>query len=157
MNWLNVISFILEVVGITLAGIEIKKPLLANKMEEFVDSLEYKFKHIGSKGTETTFFQTMLSISIGIILIFGSWWVTGHFSPIIDEPHYPIWLWGLFIIILAKTSIIIFIIVLSDFINFLNRFSVNELDDDGRAIGTLGFLIGMLGILIEVSQWDIWN
>lgn len=157
MNWLNILSFILEVTGLLLAFIEIKKPLLANQMEDFVDSLEYKFKHFGSKGAETYTFQTLLSISIVIILIFGSWWTLGHFSAMIDEPNFPVWLWVLFILILLKTSIVIFVILLSDFINFLNKFSINEHDDEGRAIGTLGFIIGMIGIVIEISQWEIWK
>lgn len=156
MNWMSVISFLLEVVGLTLAGIEIKNPLLANRMEEFVDSLEYKFKHIGSVESETYVFQGLLSASIFIILVFGSWWVLGHYSEVIDEPHYPMWLLLGFGVILSITLFVIVIILLSDFINFLNKFSVNENDSEGKALGTLGFIIGMLGVLIEISQWNIW-
>lgn len=146
MIWLTITSFVLEILGLSLAFIEIKFPLIADKIENYIDSLEDKFKNLGNQKSKSSIFETSLTISIFNIFIFGSWWILGKYSNLISPPNFHWGIWIIMLIILLFSLSVIFLILLSDFIDFLNKFS-NE-----KAIGTLGFLIGSAGVLIEIFQ-----
>lgn len=146
MVWLAITSFVLEVTGLILTFIEIKFPEIADKVEDWVDGMEFYLKNIGNRSSKTYTFETTLTLSILNGLIFGFWWLGSKMSSSIQPPILPITIWVIIFGIFLYTALIIGFFLTSEFIDFLNKFS------NGRALGTLGLIIGMVGITIEIIQ-----
>lgn len=138
----------LEVVGITLAYIEIRYKPLATRIEMKILKEETRFMNIAYDLLKNKFFSALITIFITVVFFIEIPYLAGFFDKIV--PHE--WdnvkigvIWSTFpIIILFALGICI--ILMGDFISWLNAFS------DGHAIGALGVVVTFLGLLGETYQ-----
>lgn len=147
-EYIQFISMFLEIIGISLAYIEIRYKPLANKIEERILTEETRIKNFAGTLLENKFFSALITIFVIIVFFIGIPYFVGFFDNIIPqewEGVKVIALWiTLPIIILFVVSICF--IALSDFVSWLNYFS------NGHAIGALGVVVTFLGLLGETYQ-----
>lgn len=138
----------LEIIGITLAYIEIRYKPLANRIETKILYEENRIKDFAYKLLENKFFLTLITIFIIVVFFIEIPYMAGLFDRIVP----PDWdnvkvtvIWLTFpVIILFLTSICL--ILLGDFVAWLNHFS------NGHAIGALGVVVTGLGLVGETYQ-----
>jgi len=138
----------LEVVGITLAYIEIRYKPLATRIEMKILKEETRIMGFVYNLLKNKFFSALITIFITVVFFIEIPYLAGFFDKIV--PHE--WdnvkigvIWSTFpIIILFALGFCI--ILMGDFISWLNAFS------DGHAIGALGVVVTFLGLLGETYQ-----
>lgn len=147
-NYIQFISMFLEIVGITLAYIEIRYKPLANQIESWILREEVRIKDFGDKLIKNKMFSSLITIFITLVFFIEIPYMVGFFDRIIpaDWSHVKvavIWLTAPFIILFMAGF---GFILLCDFIAWLNYFS------HGHAIGALGVVVTFLGLLGETYQ-----
>lgn len=147
-NYIQFISMFLEMVGITLAYIEIRYKPLANKIESRILQEEIRIKDFGYRLIKNKSFSSLITIFITVVFFIEIPYMVGFFDRIIpaDWNHVKIaviWLTAPFIILFLAGFLFI---LLCDFIAWLNHFS------HGHAIGALGVVVTFLGLIGETYQ-----
>jgi len=151
--YIQFISMFLEVTGITLAYIEIRYKPLANAIETKILTEEARIRNWGYKLIENKLFSALITIFIIILFFILIPYMAGFYDRVVP----PEWenvkqnvIWAtLPIISLVIAGICI--MLLGDFVSWLNRFS------NGHAIGALGVVVTFLGLLGETYQvFTIW-
>jgi hypothetical protein len=138
----------LEIIGITLAYIEIRYKPLANRIEGKILYEEARIRNLTSRLNENKLFVTLATIFFIFIFFLDIPYLVGFFDRIVPEK----WMGTLIIVIRLTVPIIVFFvagvgfIVFADFVSWLNRFS------NGHAIGALGVVVTFLGLLGETYQ-----
>lgn len=146
--WIQIIASILETLGFALAFLEFRFPLKADLLEEFIDGMEGKLKVIGYRNSQTVTFEVIMSISILAIALLVVPTVLSKHTAYLDMPELPDFVWFLFWICIGFVSYVIGVMLLSDFIRFLNK-----IDRHDRATGSLGFILGGIGIILDFTQY----
>ncbi len=147
-QYLQFISMVFEVVGITLAYIEIRYKPLANKIEGKILAEESRIKDFAYKLIENKLSVTLITVFITIVFFIEIPYLVGFFDRIIPND----WKNTEAIIIWATLPIVIMFVVLiglilmGDFVSWLNHFS------EGHAIGALGVVVTFLGLLGDTYQ-----
>jgi hypothetical protein len=147
-DYIQFISMFLEIIGITLAYIEIRYKPLANRIEAKILAEESRIRNFASRLIENKIFVTLATIFFFFVFFFDIPYLVGFFDRIVPEKWNHILVWGirstLPVIILFITGICV--VVFGDFIVWLNAFS------NGHAIGALGVVVTFLGLLGETYQ-----
>jgi hypothetical protein len=138
----------LEIIGITLAYIEIRYKPLANRIEMKILYEENRIKDFAYKLLDNKLFITLLTIFIVVVFFIEIPYMVGFYDRVIP----PGWenvkntvIWLTFPVIILFIACIC-IIMLGDFVGWLNRFS------HGHAIGALGVVVTGLGLAGETYQ-----
>ena len=138
----------LEVIGITLAYIEIRYKPLATRIELKILKEETRFMNIAYSLLKNKFFSALITIFITVVFFIEIPYLAGFFDKIVPKEWDNVKvgvIWSTFpIIILFAVGFCI--ILMGDFISWLNEFS------DGHAIGALGVVVTFLGLLGETYQ-----
>ena len=147
-DYIQFISMFLEIVGITLAYIEIRYKRLARRIEARIVAEENKITRIITRLIENKIFVTVTTLFFVLIFfVVIPYWLRFYDRILTQEG-----LANLEILILCTAPIIalfivgLLVVAFGDFISWLNRFS------DGHAIGALGVSVTFLGLLGETYQ-----
>ena len=138
----------LEMIGITLAYIEIRYKPLANRIENKILREEGRIMDFAFKLLKNKFFSALITIFVTIVFFIEIPYLVGFFDKIVPKEWNNVKetiIWSTFPIIFLFVLGICFIL-LSDFISWLNRFS------HGHAIGAFGVVVTFLGLLGETYQ-----
>jgi len=138
-NDLQYLTLIFEVVGFTLAFIEIKYPKGAHRIERGFKGLEKAVQRMSYRMAKNPVVQTLITIFILLLFAAVIPTVWGLFS-------LPSYVWWMFSSVGIAVGAIIGLHLAVDFLDSLNRFS------NGKAIGALGVCLGSLGIMGEIYQ-----
>ena len=147
-EYIQFISMFLEIIGITLAYIEIRYKPLANRIETKILKEESRIMGFAYKLLQNKFFSALITIFITVVFFIEIPYLAGFFDKIVPHEWDHIKLaviWSTFPIIILF-GIGIFVILMGDFVGWLNRFS------DGHAIGALGVVVTFLGLFGETYQ-----
>ena len=138
----------LEIIGITLAYIEIRYKPLANSIESKILLEESRMKEFAFKLIENKLFSSLITIFITIVFFIEIPYIAGFYDKIIPQEwnQIKVTIIWLTIPVIALFIIGVFLILLGDFLAWLNDFS------DGHAIGALGVVVTFLGLLGETYQ-----
>ena len=142
------ITINLELVGITLAFIEIKLPDTANKIENGMFSAETKVRNFAEKMIGHKLFSSMITLCIIVGFFFEIPAAAGFFDAVFPADVLRFMDYLLYFSI-AITLVVVLgfgVILLGEFIAALNRFS------NGKAIGALGVFLASLGLVGEIYQ-----
>lgn len=138
----------LEVIGITLAYIEIRYKPLATRIEMKILKEETRIMGFVYNLLKNKFFSALITIFITVVFFIEIPYLAGLFDKLV--PHE--WdnvkqgvIWSTFPIIILF-AVGFFIILMGDFISWLNQFS------NGHAIGALGVVVTFLGLMGETYQ-----
>ena len=147
-DYIQFISMGLEIIGITLAYIEIRYKPLANRIESKIMREESRIRNFATKLIENKLFVTLATIFFVFVFFFDVPYLVGFFDRIVPEKWSHILIWGiratLPFIVLFITGI--GVVVFGDFVSWLNEFS------NGHAIGALGVVVTFLGLVGETYQ-----
>lgn len=147
-EYVQFISMIFEIMGITLAYIEIRYKPLATRIEAKIMAEETRLKDFAYQLIQNKLSVSLITVFITIVFFIEIPYLAGLFDKIIPPDwksveHIVIW----------STFPIIFLFVawvgaifLGDFVAWLNEFS------EGHAIGALGVVITALGLLGDTYQ-----
>ena len=144
---IQVITMLLELIGISLAFIELKFPVQADRMENFISNADDKARDVAYRVLEHKAFATLVTLFIFVIFFFEIPYFFNFFEALpppwatIQEVFF--WVTLPIVVIFAGG---ISVIILSSWITSLNNFS------KGRAIGALGIFVASMGLLGEVIQ-----
>jgi hypothetical protein len=147
-NYIQFISMVFEIVGITLAYIEIRYKPLANKIEMKLLADESRIKEFAFRLLQNKFSVTLITVFIMTVFFIEIPYLVGFFDRIIPQNWKKIEtaiVWLTFPIIFMFAGLIV-MILMGDFVAWLNRFS------EGHAIGALGVVVTFLGLLGDTYQ-----
>jgi hypothetical protein len=147
-NYIQFISMVFEVVGITLAYIEIRYKPLANKIETKLVNEEGRIKEFAYKLLENKLSVTLITLFITMVFFIEIPYLVGFYDRIIPESWKQVEatvVWSTFPIIFLFIGLILSVLM-GDFVSWLNRFS------KGHAIGALGVVVTFLGLLGDSYQ-----
>jgi nucleoside recognition membrane protein YjiH len=147
-NDIQFISMILEIIGITLAYIEIRYKPLANRIEARILKEESRIKDFAHTLIENKAFLTLITIFIIVVFFIEIPYMAGLFDRIVPpdwDNVKTIIVWSTFPVIILF-FIGLCLIMLGDFVGWLNRFS------HGHAIGALGVVVTGCGLVGETYQ-----
>lgn len=147
-NYVQFISMVFEVVGITLAYIEIRYKPLANRIETKILMEESRIKAFAYKLIENRMSVALISVFITMVFFIEIPYLVGFYDRIIpDNWKYleATVVWSTFPVIFMFVGLII-AILMGDFVAWLNRFS------EGHAIGALGVVVTFVGLIGDSYQ-----
>ncbi len=137
-----------EIIGITLAYIEIRYKPFANRIESRIIDSEDNIKEFAYKLLDNKFFSALITLFVIVIFFFEIPYFAGFFDEVLPPD-----LKGLQNTLLWLTTPVVILFILSlctiffsEFVGWLNRFS------EGHAIGALGVVITSIGLLGEIYQ-----
>jgi hypothetical protein len=138
----------LEIVGISLAYIEIRYKNLANRIESKILLEENRIKNLAYRLIENKLFVSLVTIFITVIFFIEIPYMVGFFDRIIplEWTHIKVTIIWLTLPIIFLFVIGLGFILLGDFISWLNEFS------NGHAIGALGVVVTGMGLLGDAYQ-----
>jgi hypothetical protein len=139
---------VFEIVGITLAYMEIRYKPLANKIEMKILAEENRIKDFAYKLLQNKLSVTLITVFVTMVFFIEVPYLVGFFDRIIPENWKNIEtavIWFTFPIIFLFIGLIS-TILMGDFVSWLNRFS------EGHAIGALGVVITALGLMGDTYQ-----
>jgi hypothetical protein len=139
---------ILEIIGITLAYIEIRYKPLADKIEEKILKEETRIKETAHKLLQNKLFSALITVFITVVFFIEIPYLAGFFDRVVPKEWSNIKdgvVWATFPILILF-SLGFGFLLFSEFVSWLNRFS------HGHAIGALGVVVTALGLLGESYQ-----
>ena len=147
-NYIQFISMFLEMLGITLAYIEIRYKPLANQIEGWILHKEHDIKRVGERLLNNKLFSSLITIFIMLVFFIEVPYLVGFFDRIVpadwnDVKVAVIWFTAPFLMLFVLG---VAFILLCDFVGWLNHFS------NGHAIGALGVVVTFLGLVGETYQ-----
>jgi hypothetical protein len=147
-EYVQFVSMIFEIMGITLAYIEIRYKPLATRIETKIQQEETRLKDFAYALIQNKLSVTLITVFITIVFFIEIPYLAGLFDKIIP----PDWknvenivIWSTFPIIFLFVAWIA-AIFMGDFVSWLNEFS------EGHAIGALGVVITFLGLMGDTYQ-----
>jgi len=143
IDTLQQISPIFELIGLFLAYVEIRKKALANKIENIIDRIHDVMRPMLAEYVSTISESVDNFIFIGLIPIAATSLFI-FFSDFEEDLLSNLLFMG--VVVSLTVIFVILPLILSPFLKFLNQYS------GGRAIGTLGLLIALIGICMEGIQ-----
>lgn len=147
-EYIQFISMIFEVVGITLAYVEIRYKPLANKIETKILQEESRIKDFAYKLIQNKLSVSLITVFITIVFFIEIPYLAGFFDRIIpdDWKHIEMAVIWLTFPIIFMFVVLIGAILMGDFVVWLNQFS------EGHAIGALGVVVTGMGLLGDTYQ-----
>jgi hypothetical protein len=147
-EYVQFVSMFLEIIGITLAYIEIRYKPLADKIETRILLEENRIKDFAYNLLKNKFFSALITVFVTIVFFIEIPYLAGFFDRIVPKEwnHVKIAVIWLTLPIIVLFVLGICFILLSDFVSWLNHFS------NGHAIGALGVVVTFLGLLGETYQ-----
>jgi len=147
-EYIQFVSMSFEIIGISLAYIEIRYKSLATRIESKILREESRIKNFAYLLIENKLFVTLVTLFITAVFFIEIPYLVGFFDRIVP----PEWnnikagiIWFTFPVIILFVVGISFIL-LGDFISWLNQFS------RGHAIGALGVVVTGIGLLGDTYQ-----
>lgn len=137
LDWTN---DILGIIGARLGWVEYFHPEVADHWEDKIDQAQDQFKEWGDSFTRSKFFETLLTLSIPIILLLISIPIMNA-SPTTSNINLDWYLWVLIFIILIPTIGGLFLYFLSWLIEQLNEIT------NGHALGSIGLGLILFGLI----------
>jgi hypothetical protein len=147
-NYVQFISMVFEVVGITLAYIEIRYKPLATRIETKILMEESRIKAFAYRLIENRMSVALISVFITMVFFIEIPYLVGFYDRIIpDNWKYleATVVWSTFPVIFMFVGLIV-AILMGDFVAWLNRFS------EGHAIGALGVVVTAVGLVGDSYQ-----
>jgi len=147
-EYIQFISMVFEIMGITLAYIEIRYKPMATRIEAKIMAEETRLKDFAYKLIQNKMSVSLITVFITVVFFIEIPYLAGLFDKIIppDWKHIEAAvIWSTFPIIFLFVAWIA-AIFLGDFVSWLNEFS------EGHAIGALGVVITGLGLLGDTYQ-----
>ena len=147
-QYIQFISMVFEVVGITLAYIEIRYKPFANKIEAKIQAEEGRVKDFAYMLLKNKLSVALITVFITMVFFIEIPYLAGFFDKIIPKDWKNIEtavIWLTFPIIVGFVGLT-FAILMGDFVSWLNEFS------EGHAIGALGVVITFVGLLGDSYQ-----
>ena len=147
-NIIQFISMAMEIIGITLAYIEIRYRPFAMRIESRILDIEVKIKEFAWKIVQNNLFSVLITLFVMVVFFFERPYMAGFFDTVLPENMKQVQeviYWCTFPIVVLFLACI-FLIFLSEFVSWLNRFS------DGHAIGSLGVVVTGIGLTGEIYQ-----
>jgi hypothetical protein len=138
----------LEMIGITLAYIEIRYKPLADKIEEKILKEETRIKDTAHKLLQNKLFSALITVFITVVFFIEIPYLAGFFDRVVPKEWNNIKdgvVWSTFPVLILF-AISFGFLLFSEFVSWLNRFS------HGHAIGALGVVVTFLGLLGETYQ-----
>lgn len=141
-------SMIFEVVGITLAYIEIRYKPLAIRIESKFQAEEGRVRDYVNKLAESKLSVVLITIFITIFFFVEIPYLAGLYDKIIPSNWHFVEQWVIWVTVPVLVMFIALIgtILMGDFVSWLNRFS------RGHAIGALGVVITAIGLMGDTYQ-----
>jgi hypothetical protein len=138
----------LEIIGITLAYIEIRYKPLAIKIEEKILLEETRIKNFAEKMLKNKLFSGLITVFVTVVFFIEIPYLAGFFDQIVppEWEHIKVGVIWSTLPIITLFALSLCFILFSDFISWLNHFS------NGHAIGALGVAVTFLGLLGETYQ-----
>ena len=137
-NEIQLATFILEILGVTLAFIEIRFPYKADRIERRIRRSEDWVRNLGEKITNNRLTEwTMTAFIIVFFLSMSDWWGLWEL---------PTAVWIVFSVIYFVVGTIFGLYIIEEVIKILNHQS------NGRALGALGVILAILGLAGEIVQ-----
>ena len=142
------VSMSFEIVGITLAYIEIRYKSLATRIESKILREESRIRNFAYQLIENKLFVSLITIFITVVFFIEIPYMVGFFDRIVppEWSHIKSTIIWFTLPIILLFALGIGIILLGDFISWLNRFS------RGHAIGALGVIVTAIGLLGDTYQ-----
>ena len=138
---LQLVTFFLEIVGVTLAFIEIKFPATADKIERGIRKSEIWVRNLGERITNNRLTEyTMTAFIIVFFLTLSDLWGLWELPTLV---------WIFFYLIYSVVGVIFGLYLIEEVIKILNHSS------NGRALGALGVALAILGLMGEIFQMYI--
>ncbi|MGC4020717.1 MAG: hypothetical protein QM734_01630 [Cyclobacteriaceae bacterium] len=147
-NYVQFISMVFEIVGISLAYIEIRYKPLANRIESKILNEESKLKDFAYALIKNKVSVTIITLFITMVFFIEIPYLVGFYDRIIPENWKDVEttiVWSTLPIIFLFI-VLICSILLGDFVSWLNEFS------EGHAIGAFGVVVTFLGLLGDSYQ-----
>jgi hypothetical protein len=138
----------LEVIGISLAYIEIRYKPLANRIENKILTEETRIKDFAHKLLQNKLFSGLITVFITVVFFIEIPYLAGFFDRVVPKEWNNVKegvIWATFPVLILFTLGFGFLLF-SEFVSWLNRFS------HGHAIGALGVVVTFLGLLGETYQ-----
>ncbi|MGE0621682.1 MAG: hypothetical protein AB7I04_01555 [Pseudomonadales bacterium] len=157
---LQYVTFPLELVGVTLALIEVRFPQLATRLTRQIERLSTPLEAVRS-GRSGALLERSLAALLSRVLkagfyVLAAFYAIGLVRSLLGEAPLMDWLPGMIVgflvsavlvaILLVIVGVTVYFLVVGGS-GFARRFAA------GRAIGTLGLLIAGLGLLGELYQF----
>ena len=147
-EYIQFISMVLEIIGITLAYIEIRYKPLANRIEQKILFEENRIKDFAYDMLKNKLFSGLITVFVTVIFFIEIPYLAGFFDKIVPPEWSNVKLaviWSTLPVVTLFVLSVCFLL-LSDFVSWLNHFS------NGHAIGALGVVVTFLGLLGETYQ-----
>lgn len=139
MNQLQILTTLLESIGLFTIYIDLRFPRFNHRAEKFVDALEHELIKFAKAHAKEIWYQASLTFMIGSVLIVGVGWLFGE--------EWNLFWWIIFWISSISGTSLIFVVLIGDFINLCNRISVTD-----QALTSFGFFLALLGLILELLQ-----
>ena len=147
-EYVQFVSMALEVIGITLAYTEIRYKPLADRIEAKIMREESRIKNFVYTLIENKVFVTLVTLFITVVFFIEIPYMVGFFDRIVppEWSHIKSLILWFTIPIMVLFAMGISIVLLGDFVGWLNRFS------NGHAIGALGVVVTSAGLAGDTYQ-----
>ena len=141
------LTLTLEILGLTIALLEIRFPIRAKQLERWIDTKEDEIDRMIFSIMKASTWNALVTVCFSILfMIIVPHWV-GFWEAIgIDTSH---WVWPVGIIstiICGSVVAVAFLSLIGNMISVLNRIG------NDHAIGALGLILAMCGTLGELLQ-----
>ena len=147
-DYIQFISMFLEIIGITLAYIEIRYKSLANQIESKIMLEESRIKNLAYRLIDNKLFISLVTIFITVIFFIEIPYLVGFYDRVIPQEwtHIKAMIIWFTLPIIFLFAVGLSFIILGDFVSWLNQFS------DGHAIGALGVVVTTMGLCGDTYQ-----
>ena len=147
-NYLQFVSMFMEVIGISLAYIEIRYKPLKFKIEAKILAGETRMRQMSWRLAQNNLFSALITVFVIVVFFFEIPYMAGLFDKLLPQEwqDFQETLYWLTFPVILLFFLVLFVILLGEFVSWLNRFS------EGHALGALGVVVTSIGLTGEIYQ-----
>lgn len=136
------IAYSSGMIGAPLGFLDYFYPKQANRLEDWIDDLQFKLERWGGEWTKGKFFELLLFLIIPFFF-FAIYYPIGYYSPRIDFPELPAWVWIVYLILNVPVLGALSLYFGAHIIEVLNKLT------NGHALGSLGLILIIVGAITD--------